>query len=290
MCRIAVLIRPHLLVEEFGLERVGRGLVEAMKTLANDGNTDACGIAVMKNDGRMAWVKVPMSCKNVARHIHRHRRTLYPELLEDTLYLLLHARKATRGDPSYIPNNHPFCLDSMRMCLIHNGSVERTCTVKTSGEVKAMEELEWPETDSARLVTALAVELLENPDMDLYEAARRAWRCFRGKASVAVFRGKELLYTVNWRATIYYGFYKDFEVLATSNETIEALADAIGLKRVKLYFERDVRRDLDALQYWYVGGEATIYIDAESGKSVVREVTLIETGYSHNNVKTLYTS
>jgi predicted glutamine amidotransferase len=213
MCRILVVVNPTTLPPQ--------NMIKAISTLAEDGNTDACGFAVYKTDGRWGYVKAPLSCFVFAEYIKRRKRLL-TEILDDTLFLMFHARKATKGEPEYNPNNHPFCYEPKKLCLIHNGSVNRKETSeKKKREDEIINEIGSPSTDSAMLLARLVIEL-ENSD-NLLDAATKAFSNFYGKASVAVATPTELVYTKNSLANIYLARLGDTYIMATAKDTMKAL-------------------------------------------------------------------
>lgn len=228
MCRILVVSNLEMLMEEVERER----LIRAISTLSREGNTDACGFAAFKEDGRLVWVRMPVPCHLVAAHFAAHPRML-DQLIEGTRYLLFHARKVTVGDPYINANNHPFCDKKTKTCLIHNGSVEMKVYSK---EIKMAlmdvlgTRLGGAETDSARLLAALLLELEAEERASLLLAAKEAFDVFEGKASVAVANPVEMVYTLNSKATIYWANLGGVDVLATSSETLDALEPSLSIQ------------------------------------------------------------
>jgi len=218
MCRILVATNVGELIADVGY----LNLLKAIATLADSGNTDACGFAAYTADGRWARVRAPVSCKVFALNMLAHKDSIRREL-EDTVILLFHARRATGGDPWVNVNNHPFCTRD-GLCLIHNGSVRYEAKLLPEGYDNVEAELGHPETDSAMLLAAVAVEARRSPESTLYELARLAWKGkFKGKASIALARPGELLYTKNRSADIYIYNYKRYFVAATAKDTLKVM-------------------------------------------------------------------
>ena len=262
MCRILVMANPEKIIPDNYAAR----MAAAFKTLSAGGNSDACGFAVYKKDGRLAYVRMPVPCAALGTYLYNKHPSTLEELVKDTRYLLVHARKATKGSPLENVNNHPFCDKKTKTCLIHNGGVSISSADDKHFTILCG-RLGCPETDSAELLASILV-LSKGP---LLERARKAFEKFRGKASVAVADPRELVYTVNEKATIYVGIGKEAFIAATHNNTIKALtnlrhevitsAELIKMKKntpntPKIYFMPST------LTVHYVKGELG-YIDFE---------------------------
>jgi hypothetical protein len=203
---------------------------KTFRTLSHGGNVDACGFAVAKKSGRIAWIRLPVPCHLMAAYL-AEKPELLDKLAKDAQYALFHARKTTSGEPYINRNNHPFCDKETRLCLVHNGSIKLRYYNKETNEIEALAKT-IADTDSAVLLAALVKWYRENADkakkgeeLTLFDAAKEAWGVFEGKASIAVFKADtmELLYTKNYRADIYAANIAGSIVLATASETILAL-------------------------------------------------------------------
>jgi len=156
--------------------------------------------------------------------------TKYETLIDDlveakTNIFLCHTRRATKGDPSYNPNNHPFTLDDF--VFAHNGILYYTDPFENVWDI---------ETDSFWMLYWIWREYQEVKNVE--EAIRRGVQHVAGTYACWLWKGEErqtyLFRTEN--RVMETSFWRGKNILIFGSDWL-SIADALGVGRLTRRFK-----------------------------------------------------
>lgn len=160
-----------------GLWRLARCLLVGVQSRGKD----ASGFAYVKSNGNTNFAKAAVQASDFVK-IPGHLLAAQPEQMPQNL--LLHARYATKGEPSNNQNNHPLYSKMSGLCMIHNG------WFVNDGEVKEQFSLKPDaEVDTEVYLRLIEKFYIEGDVKTIETAIKEATKCVYGAIACAMVQG-----------------------------------------------------------------------------------------------------
>ena len=108
-------------IHRFGDEPISRDTLDMLLLGNQERGLEAAGVALQQADGKVQVLKNDVTAYQFVTS-QEYKRFMDDNLAKDTVTVLGHTRKATKGTPRVISNNHPMYLG--QTALIHNGTIQ----------------------------------------------------------------------------------------------------------------------------------------------------------------------
>lgn len=107
-------------MHRFGAKPIERDMIDLLILNNQNRGLEAAGIAIQQADGSVAILKQDVTAYQFLAS-REYQRFMEEYLRPDSVTVLGHTRKATKGNPKVIANNHP--MFAGETALVHNGHI-----------------------------------------------------------------------------------------------------------------------------------------------------------------------